>query len=50
MFLANGKLFLVNGKPFFDLSHISCGSKLCLMHFKATQLNAYKYVKQLTKY
>ena len=37
MFLENGNMFLVNGKPFLDQSQISCGFlKYALRIFKAT--------------
>ena len=37
MFLVNGRLFLINGKPFINKSHISCGFlKYAWGIFKAT--------------
>ena len=43
MVLANGKFFLVNGKPFLILFHLSCGIlKYAWCIFKATQARVYK--------
>ena len=42
-FLVNGKLILVNGKPFRNLTHISCGFlKYASWIFKVTQVQVYK--------
>ena len=50
MFLVNGKLLLVNGKPFFNPSHISCGFfKYAWCIFKATEVFT-KYVCIKTTY
>ena len=43
MFLVNGKFFLVNGKPFKNKSHISCG------FLKQLQLEiTYQILKHIT--
>jgi len=43
MFWENGNMFLLNGKPFLILFHISCGFlKYAWCIFKATQVSIYK--------
>ena len=50
MFLENGNMFLVNGKPFLDQSQISCGFlKYALCIFKQLQLEtSYQMLKHIT--
>ena len=49
-FLVNGNMFLVNGKPFINKSHTSCGFlKYAWCIFKATPVRiTYQMLKHIT--